>query len=146
MGSAKLLGIAQGDTLIFDSENETSVLMDFALHEYRVNNQNAIEIYREKIGWRNEIEKDLLDALLSSYASLFKIISISESEQTLLLNQEFPLMTYESYVTMVADSSCSVSTNRLLLLKRLSRSEMTGCLVESNLTSPFRRSYPTMMG
>ena len=86
MKSARLLGIVRGDTLIFDSEGEMGVLMDFALNEYRVNNKNAIEIYREKIGWQNEIEKDILDALLSSYTSLFKIISVSEAENTLLLN------------------------------------------------------------
>jgi len=86
MKSARLLGIVRGDTLIFDSEGEMDVLMDFALNEYRVNNKNAIEIYREKIGWQNEIEKDILDALLSSYTSLFKIISVSEAENTLLLN------------------------------------------------------------
>ncbi|RLF33140.1 MAG: hypothetical protein DRN07_03330 [Thermoplasmata archaeon] len=86
MKSARLLGIARGKTLIFDSEDETSVLMDFALNEYRVNNKNTIEIYREKIGWQNEIEKDILDALLSSYTSLFKVTSIYEAENTLLLN------------------------------------------------------------
>lgn len=86
MKSARLLGIARGDTLIFDSEEETSVLMDFALNEYRVNNKNTIEIYREKIGWQNEMEKDILDASLSSYTSLFKVISILEAENTLFLS------------------------------------------------------------
>ena len=86
MRSARLLGIARGDTFVFDSEDETSVLMDFALNEYRVNNKNTIEIYREKVGWQNEIEKDILDALLSSYTSLFKVTSIFEAENALLLN------------------------------------------------------------
>lgn len=86
MRSARLLGVARGDTFVFDSEDETSVLMDFALNEYRVNNKNTIEIYREKIGWQNEVEKDILHALLSSYTSLFKVASISEAENTLLLN------------------------------------------------------------
>lgn len=86
MKSARLLGIVRGDTLIFDSEDETNVLMDFALNDYRVNNKKTIEIYREKIGWQDKIEKDILDALLSSYTSLFKVTSISEAENTLLLN------------------------------------------------------------
>ncbi len=87
MKSAKLLGIVGGgDIFIFDSEDETSVLMDFALNEYRLNNKNTIEVYREKMDWRNEIERDILDALLSSYTSLFKVTSISESENTLLLD------------------------------------------------------------
>lgn len=85
MKSARLLGIVHGDTLMFDSENETIVLTDFALNEYKVNNKNTIEIYRERIGWQNEIEKDTLDALLSSYTSLFKVASISKLENTLVL-------------------------------------------------------------
>ena len=86
MRSAKLLGIARGDTLLFDSDDETSVLMDFALHEYKINNKNTIKIYREKIGWQNEIEKDILDALLASYTSLFRVTSFFRRENTLLLN------------------------------------------------------------
>jgi hypothetical protein len=84
--SAKLLGIIHEGTIVFDSEDEVSVLMDFTLNEYKVNNKNTIEIYREKIGWQNEIEKDILDALLSSYTSLFKVTSISENENTLRLH------------------------------------------------------------
>jgi hypothetical protein len=84
--SARLLGIARGETLVFESEDETSVLMDFALHDYRVNKQNIIEIYREKIGWENEVDKEILDAFISSYTSLFKIISISEAENSLILS------------------------------------------------------------
>ncbi|SNQ61206.1 hypothetical protein [Candidatus Methanoperedens nitratireducens] len=84
--SARLLGIARGEILVFESENDTSVLMDFALYDYRANKQNAIEIYREKIGWQNEIEKEILDAYISSYTSLFKVISISEAENSLILS------------------------------------------------------------
>ena len=86
MKSARLLGIARGDVLVFDGAEETNVLTDFVLNEYRVNNKNIVEIYQEKIGWQNEIEKEMLDALRSSYTSLFKITSIFEAENTLLLN------------------------------------------------------------
>ncbi|RLB12747.1 MAG: hypothetical protein DRG39_01085 [Deltaproteobacteria bacterium] len=84
--SAKLLGIAPNDIVVFENMNEINVLMDFALNEYKVNNKNAIQIYRETIGYKNEIEKDILDTLLLSYTSLFKIISIFEAENTLILN------------------------------------------------------------
>ncbi len=49
------------------------------------------------------------------------------------VEQQFPPMTCEPYVTMAADSSLSVSTLHACLLKRLSRSEMAGCLAESRL-------------
>jgi hypothetical protein len=41
--------------------------------------------------------------------------------QTVEQEQQFPLMIYESSVTMIADSSLSVSTIRVRFLKRLSR-------------------------
>jgi len=83
--SARLLGAAQGDILVLDTEDEMNVLMDFALREYRVNKQTTVEIYREKVGGENEIEKEILDAFISSYTSLFKITSISKAEKSLIL-------------------------------------------------------------
>ena len=83
--SAKLLGIIHKGIFVFDNDDETNVLMDFALHDYRFINKNVIERYREKFGWKNEIEKDILDALSASYTSLFKITSISRLENTLIL-------------------------------------------------------------
>jgi hypothetical protein len=47
---------------------------------------------------------------------------------------------------MVAESSASVSTIHFLLWERLAGAEMTGCLVASRLLSPWRRSFPPMMG
>jgi hypothetical protein len=56
--------------------------------------------------------------------------------------QQFPLMTCESYATMVADSSVKVSTLHFRLLQRLSRCDRTDCVVESRLFSSWRRSFP----
>ena len=83
--SARLLGATEGEVLVLDNEDEMSVLMDFALREYKVNKQTTVEIYREKIGGENEIEKEILDAFVLSYVSLFKIISISKTEKSLIL-------------------------------------------------------------
>jgi len=75
--SAKLLGILKGDQFVFDSEDETSVLMDFALHEYKLNGRNVAQIYREEVGGQNEVENEILAALPSAYTSLFEIVAIS---------------------------------------------------------------------
>lgn len=83
--SARLLGVVRGDALILYSEDELNILMDFALREYKINKQTTVEIYREKIGWENGIEKEILDAFISSYTSLFKITSISRAEKSLIL-------------------------------------------------------------
>ena len=86
MKAAHLLGVRRGDTLFFDREDETNILMDFALHEYRVNNKNTVEIYREQVGGTTEAEKEILDALVSSQTSLFKIDSLLAEENAILLN------------------------------------------------------------
>jgi len=84
--SAQLLGIIKDGVFVFQSDDETNVLMDFALNDYRFINKNAIERYRKKFGWDNEIERDIFDALSASYTSLFKVTSISRAENILTLN------------------------------------------------------------
>ena len=84
--SAKLLGIVQKGKFVFDNEDETSVLMDFALNDYQFVNKTVVERYNEKYGWKNTIEKNIFNALSNSYTSLFRITSISRSNNTLILN------------------------------------------------------------
>lgn len=114
--SAELLGIARGDVFLFDTEDETSVLMDFALNEYRVDDKNTVEIYREKIGGKNEIEKETLGALLSSYTSLFKIASISREESTLILND---ILNKKDSIRLMDISLSKSAAPGLLLFTRL---------------------------
>jgi len=83
--SAKLLGIIRKGVFVFENEDETSVLMDFALNDYRFANKTVVERYREKYSWKNKVEKDILDALTNSYTSLFKITAIKPLENTLIL-------------------------------------------------------------
>ncbi len=116
MGSARLLDIVREDTLIFGSKDETNILMDFVLNEYQVNNKNAIEIYRGKVGWQNEIEKDILDALLSSHTSLFKVISVSKAENMLLLND---LLNKSDNIKLIDIALSETAIPGLLLFIRL---------------------------
>ena len=54
---------------------------------------------------------------------------------TLLGHQQFPLITFESYMTMASDSALSILTIHFCLLQRLPRSDSTGELVASRLSS-----------
>ncbi len=84
--SAKLLNLVNKDgTLIFDSEYETHILMDFMITEYQTKERRVVEIYKEKIGGENDIENEILDGLIASYTSLFKVVSTSKKEKTLTL-------------------------------------------------------------
>lgn len=76
--AGKALGIlGRDDFLVFDNEGEMSVLMDYALYEYKVKDKNAVERYEEEIGGETEIERDLLRAMLGASTSLFRVESIS---------------------------------------------------------------------
>jgi hypothetical protein len=77
--SSKLLGInVQGNELFFDSEEETSLLMDFVLFDYKVNGKNAVQLYREKQPDHNKVEDEIIGAMLSSYTSLFEVSATTD--------------------------------------------------------------------
>ncbi len=80
MSAANLLGIAEGNAVFFDNMDETDVVMDFALNDYTVEGRNAVQLYREKYGG-DELELDIMDTLLSSHTSLFKITSVDQREK-----------------------------------------------------------------
>jgi len=83
--SAKLLGITRGGVLVFDSEEEMTVLFDFAINDYRVRGKNAIELYAETKKPANEVEREILAGFSSAHTSLFRVTSVSRSDNTVVL-------------------------------------------------------------
>ena len=78
MESAKLLGLhLRGKEIWFDCEEETNVLMDFLVFDYKVNGKNAVQAYVETSGDQNKVENELLDCWLSSRSSLFEVVAVS---------------------------------------------------------------------
>jgi hypothetical protein len=80
-----LVSLVKKDTIIFDNESETAALMDFAINEYKINGKKAVELYKENIMTENDIEKDILDGLLTSYTSFFKIADINKHDSKVIL-------------------------------------------------------------
>lgn len=75
--AVKMLGIRmQGNTILFDSEEETSYLMNFLLFDYKVNGKNTVQTYQESHRANTQIEKELISSMRSSYSSLFEVTSI----------------------------------------------------------------------
>ena len=70
----KLMGIVQGKTFVFDSEEEANCVMDFSLYEYKVKGKSILQRYKEEKPDLNDKEAKLLEAQLDAYTSLFKII------------------------------------------------------------------------
>lgn len=83
--SGKLLGLVKRDTLITDDESDITALMDFAINEYQINGKKAVQLYKDRVMLQNDIEGELLDALVKSYTSLFKIADIKQKDNKLIL-------------------------------------------------------------
>jgi len=83
--SGKFLGLIKKDIFIFDNESDTFTLMDFSINECRINGKTAVELYKEKVRVDNDIENEILDGLIKSYTSLFKITNVKRSEKKLIL-------------------------------------------------------------
>ena len=87
--AGKYLGILRKDTLIFTYEEEVNVLMDFALHEIKTNGKNAVQNYKDMFGGEDDVEREILEAFISSYTSLFKIVDIFKEEFAILIKDVF---------------------------------------------------------
>lgn len=65
----KLMGIVQGKTFVFDSEEEANCVMDFSLYEYKVKGKSILQRYKEEKPDLNDKEAKLLEAQLDAYTS-----------------------------------------------------------------------------
>ena len=68
------LGILRNDVLVFESEAQTSVLMDYCIYNTYKDGMNAIQRYlRESPPRRDSDEMFLLNAMLSADYSVFRV-------------------------------------------------------------------------
>lgn len=86
LNAARILDMTdENDNIMFTDENQMGALMDFAIHEMRIDGQNAVDKYIEKYGPENEMEEKVLNALKSSYTSFYRVVNISEEKNMLFL-------------------------------------------------------------
>jgi hypothetical protein len=72
--SGRRLGILKGGVLVFGSEDELAVLMDYAIYNCPVNGRNAVQQYFEKTPPRPQSEEmAVLKALLEARYTLFEV-------------------------------------------------------------------------
>jgi len=83
--AAALLNMLKGNTIVLQEEYERDVLMDFLINE-RINEDKSVaETFFQSQRVKNDIERDILNALISSYTSLFKIESTHRDEKVIIL-------------------------------------------------------------
>jgi len=81
-----MLKLGRKGQLILDSEDDLSVLMDFALFEIsHRDGRNSIEQYAEKKGGANAVERELLAAMLQAQTGLYKVKQVFRDKKQIVL-------------------------------------------------------------
>ena len=77
----KKLGISKAGTLIINNDDEIAILYDYCLHHYRRGGKNTIERYLENSPPPpDSVEMSILQAMLASHYSAFKVITIRSNQ------------------------------------------------------------------
>ena len=113
--AAKLLGIEQRGVLNFQNEENIDILADFALNERLVKGKSVMHIYHETVGPKNPVEAELLRSFLQARTSLFEIISVSEPECTVVLED---LLNEREQLTLLDINLSATATPGYLLFLR----------------------------
>ena len=90
--AGRILGILRKDTFVFESEEESAYLFDFAINDlYDSSARNAIQKYREKHDGRFAVPEEiqLLDSLSASKPSFYKIIGTDKDKCLVHLVDDF---------------------------------------------------------
>lgn len=117
LNAARVLEMTdKNDNIMFTDENQMGALMDFAIHEMRIDGQNAVDRYIEKYGPENEIEEKVLNALKSSYTSLYRVVNISEEKHMLFL---MDLLKDTRNTRLVDIALSSTSDSNMLIFTRI---------------------------
>jgi hypothetical protein len=147
--AAKILDLAdeQGN-LKFTNENQIGVMMDFAVHEIRVNEKNAVDEYIEKYGAKNEIEEKILGALMDSYTSLFRVVNISESKHMLfskdVFNQTKNIRLIDLNLSKTVDTNVVIFT-RILPFPEINMTSGASLVFSADLENTLMNMYKNMI-
>jgi hypothetical protein len=84
--AARALGLGKNRQLFLDDEDELDVLMDFSLYEVKQLKKTPIERYREEKGGSNQIEQELLNAMLAAQTGLFRVEDVLSEQYNVVLH------------------------------------------------------------
>jgi hypothetical protein len=83
--AANLLGLLEKGNVVIKERQQSDYLYDFVLHENLNNQYTMVEKYKANNSSEDELKTTVLNAFLSSYTSLFKIIAVTAETSTLEL-------------------------------------------------------------
>ena len=83
--AGKLLGFWDGEAMVFDSDDESDVLMDFLIYERNKRGEKLIDKFYDSETELDDIEEEILEGMVSYHSSLFEIININRESCILTL-------------------------------------------------------------
>jgi hypothetical protein len=133
MRAGRALGVARGDTFVFESEAETNVLMDYALYEDLVDGRSVVQRYRDQATGLNPTQQALLDAMAQAFTSLFRITDTLPAEHALGLTD---LLDQRPDVRLIDIRFSQTAAAGMLLFTRIVP------LPEMNMTTGMAFAFP----
>jgi len=134
MESAELLGIdIDGKEMPYDDEEQAVTHMDFALNDYQIEGQTAVERYHEAEKWETETEREVLTSLLRAETSLFKVTAVDTSQSRLILTD---VISNETGISLTDINSSKTSQAGMVIFLRLVPCD------EFNVTSGISLPFP----
>lgn len=84
-GAGKKLKMMEGNTFVFENEEESDVLMDFSLFEMLVNDKSFTERYFELDLPETDDEGIILEAKMEAFTSLFEIVDVDSKKSAVYI-------------------------------------------------------------
>lgn len=111
--AARMLGLTDGEQILVNNVLEEHALLDFTIFDYKINGKSFIAQYQEEV---NKNEKKMLENLLSSQTSLFKVKSVFIREHALILDD---LLNDQNDLKLIDISLSQTTKPEMLLFTRL---------------------------
>jgi len=86
--AGKLLGFLDGNKMIFDEDDETDVLMNYIIFEKNKKGKILLDNFYDSEIELDDLEEEILEGLINSYASLFEVTEI-DKENCILTFSDF---------------------------------------------------------
>lgn len=139
----KLLGLYHHGKMIFESESEISVMMDFAIAEKLYYGKSLVDREIESNQNLNPDRRAILEAFRSGYTSLFEVIGANPPEHTVQL---YDLLKDDDKEILDINLSRSITPSRLIFFRILSfddfaMSSGAGFVYNSKLKDLLLRRY-----
>jgi len=115
--AAKLLGFWNGNSMIFDSEDESDIMLDFLIYERNKQGVKCIDKFYDSDIKLDDLEEDILEGMVNYHSSLFEIQDINKDNAILTLIDLFDKNHKEFKLIDVGLSQ--TSTIGLLIYSRL---------------------------